>query len=162
MNFTPFGGFTVEPTPAPPAACVGEKEVRGAFSRTGFLYTLLLLLHLGVAYGVFFLLRLIAPAFAANPNAVFFYDSLPFYLLVVPVIFLAMKKFGKFARVADVFARYGLGYPVAEGEFVRGVLEELGIIRCENGIRFVDPDVKAELTKSELYRAVSAALCQGR
>ncbi len=92
MNFTPFGGFTVEPTPAPPAACVGEKEVRGAFSRTGFLYTLLLLLHLGVAYGVFFLIRLIAPAFAANPNVVFFYDSLPFYLIVVPVIFLAMKK----------------------------------------------------------------------
>ena len=92
MNFTPFGGFTVEPTPAPPAACVGEKEVRGAFSRAGFLYTLLLLLHLGVAYGVFFLLRLIAPAFAATPNAVFFYDSLPFYLIVVPVIFLAMKK----------------------------------------------------------------------
>lgn len=92
MNFTPFGGFTIEPTPAPPAACVGEKEVRGAFSRTGFLYTLLLLLHLGIAYGVFFLIRLISPAFAANPNAVFFYDSLPFYLIVVPVIFLAMKK----------------------------------------------------------------------
>lgn len=77
-------------------------------------------------------------------------------------IFLAMKKFGKFARVADVFSRYGLTYPAEEGEFVRGVLEELGIIRCENGIRSVDPEVKAELTKSELYRAVSAALSQGR
>lgn len=92
MNFTPFGGFTVEPTPAPPAACVGEREVRSAFSRAGFLYTLLLLLHLGVAYGVFFLIRLISPAFASDPNVVFFYDSLPFYLIVVPVVFFAMKK----------------------------------------------------------------------
>lgn len=92
MNFTPFGGFSVAPTPAPPAECVEEKEVRGTFSGAGFLYTLLLLLHMGLAFGIVVLLRRFAPEFAQNPNAVFFYDSLPFYLIVVPVIFSAMKK----------------------------------------------------------------------
>lgn len=91
MNFTPFGGFSVNPTPAPPAECIEEREVRHAFSRVGFLYTLLLLLHLGLAYGIFALLSHFAPDFAANPNAVFFYDSLPFYLLVIPTVFIAMR-----------------------------------------------------------------------
>lgn len=92
MNFTPFGGFSVEPTPAPPAECIEEREVRRTFSATGFLYALLLLLHTGLAFGIAILLRRFAPGFAANPSAIFFYDSLPFYLLVIPTVFFAMRR----------------------------------------------------------------------
>lgn len=73
-------------------------------------------------------------------------------------VFLAMKNAMKFCRTSDVLARAGLDCTLSEGEFVRGVLEELGILKNEGGICSVDPSVKNDLANSALYRAAVAAI----
>ena len=69
-----------------------------------------------------------------------------------------MKNAMKFCRTSDVLARAGLDCTLSEGEFVRGVLEELGILKNEGGICSVDPSVKSDLANSAIYRAAVAAI----
>lgn len=92
MNFTPFGDFRVAPEPFAPAETLGEREVRGTFTHTGLCYALLMLLHFGVTLGLSLIFSRLAPDFYRNSNSVFFCDSLPFYLVIIPAVALLMRR----------------------------------------------------------------------
>lgn len=95
MNFSPFGDLHISPTPMPPAEPLAEREVRRHFTRVWLCYALLMLLHLGLTLGIALVLRQLAPGLYGNDNAVFFYDSLPFYLLTVPLVAFLMWRLPK-------------------------------------------------------------------
>lgn len=95
MNFTPFGDFHVSPTPMPPAELLPEREVRRHFTGVGLCYALLMLLHFGLTLVLSLVLRRFAPEFYGSADAVFFYDSLPFYLVTVPLVAFLMWRLPK-------------------------------------------------------------------
>ena len=71
---------------------VPEEELHRTFHYTGLCYALLLGLHLALAFGISFLLARFAPDVYRGPWGLYLSDTLPFYLVAVPLCAILMYR----------------------------------------------------------------------